>query len=154
MSCLFNSLSYLLHFPGGSAALRSAVCDYLAKNPTFSDLDAATHIKIESGLDLDSYVTRMRLPSTWGGAIEIRAVCELQTVNVNVRVAKDNRVIEFTCGVEGVKTHAVLWTGGHYTADCPNPPPRIPTVAQRSIRPRVLNAAAFLNYASGSLNQR
>jgi len=80
MSCLFNSLQ---HFIGeDSYTIRQKICDYLQENkPIISDLDTNTVISFEQL----NYIKKMRLPSTWGGAIEIQVACNIWQLRIIVK---------------------------------------------------------------------
>jgi hypothetical protein len=116
MSCLFNSLQ---HFIGeDSYTIRQKICDYLQENkPIISGLDTTTVISFEQS----NYIRKMRLPSTWGGAIEIQAACniwQLRIIVKNYRIYArrgPNKDIEFL-PISGIynKTIQIYWTGGHY----------------------------------------
>ena len=114
MSCLFNSLSYFTR--EAPQAIRGRICDYLAGDPALvDDLSASLVIRLESGKDLCGYVAHMRSPSTWGGAIEIRAFVQLWRRPVRVWVIRTQRWIEFPCGADAAGSECKLsWTGGHY----------------------------------------
>ena len=99
--------------------LRQQICDYLAANrPIMEGMDTAAILELEGG-QAATYIHRMRSPSTWGGAIEIGAACNLW----NLRICVENRrgsqtansLIEFV-PVDGTitKTLYIYWTGGHY----------------------------------------
>ena len=112
MSCLFNSLSHF--YREDPQVIRNKICDYLATNPAlFEDMDATSAIVAESGLTLERYVARMRSPSTWGGAIEIRAAVQMWQRPVRVWAIRYGRWIEFpwTTG----ELCSLSWSGGHYT---------------------------------------
>lgn len=111
MSCLFDSLASLL---GTSArALRGTVCDYLDTDPYLGGLRASK--VIDEGLRLREYVREMRRESTWGGATEIKAVCNLHHVNVTVIITSTGRQIQFQCTGEPRRTIYVNWANRHYT---------------------------------------
>lgn len=115
MSCLFNSLAAFT--PGQQPQeIRQKICDYLSGNPSLIDgLHAADVIMIESGQTLDVYVQQMRSAATWGGAIEIRAYCNIYQANVRVLVAATGQWIEFIADSTTAHPLAKLrWTGGHY----------------------------------------
>lgn len=79
------------------------------------DLSASLVIAIESGKQLSPYVQTMRSPSTWGGAIEIRAFVQLWKRPVSVYVIRTRRWIEFAyTGVAAGPPCKISWTGGHY----------------------------------------
>jgi len=116
MSCLFNSFSALIGEP--AQAIRGRICDFLATDPALlDDLSASLVIAIESGKQLAPYVQTMRSPSTWGGAIEIRAFVQLWKRPVKVWAIRGRRWIEFPCEEpnEGQECR-ISWTGGHYEA--------------------------------------
>jgi hypothetical protein len=116
MSCLFNSLSYFTH--EAPHAIRGRICDYLAGDPALvDDMSASLVIALENGQGLEQYVGGMRSPSTWGGAIEIRAFVQLWRRPVRVWVIRTGRWIEFPCScpAEGAGEECkISWTGGHY----------------------------------------
>ena len=114
MSCLFNSLSAFV--PDAPQAIRQRICDFLAADPAlYDDLSASTAIQIESGLPLAPYIARMRSPSTWGGAIEIRSFVLLWNNSVKVWDIRQRRWIEFpTAKGDVANAFAISWTGGHY----------------------------------------
>lgn len=116
MSCLFNSLSHFVH--EAPQAIRGRICDYLAGDPALvDDLSASLVVALETcgRMALPPYVARMRSPSTWGGAIEIRAFVQLWRRPVRVWVIRTRRWIEFPCGSEAAGPECkISWTGGHY----------------------------------------
>lgn len=112
MSCLFNSFGALT----GEApqSIRGRICDWLATDPALmDDLSASVVVAIESGLPLEAYVARMRSPSTWGGAIEIRSFVRLWQRPVRVWAIRGRRWIEFPATTGGAECR-LSWTGGHY----------------------------------------
>lgn len=115
MSCLFNSLGRLLEVH--PAIVRGRICDYLASGGAIMDgMSTEDILKLEAP-SVAVYVARMRLASTWGGAIEIGAACNIWDVRVVVenRRGRGTKPIEFlpTSGVFG-RSLVVYWTGGHY----------------------------------------
>ena len=113
MSCLFDSLST---FSDGmpSQILRLHICDYLQTNPVLLDnLRAEDVVKHELDVSLNSYVNTMRLPSTMGGATEIRAFTKLFNKNIFVKSIPNNKVIEFIENPH-YKWVGLVWTGGHF----------------------------------------
>jgi len=115
MSCLFNSLSHF--FPEDSFTIRQQICDYLqAGKPIIEGLETHEVLTFESN-NVDSYISNMRSTSTWGGAIEIQAACNIWNVQINVSNYRDinNRIIEFLpINGTSLRTISVYWTGGHY----------------------------------------
>jgi hypothetical protein len=116
MSCLFNSLGALIG--ENPQAIRGRICDWLATDPAIiEDLSASIVIAIESRQMLAHYVSRMRSPATWGGAIEIRSFVRLWQRPVRVWAIRARRWIEFPldAGVTATGPECRLsWTGGHY----------------------------------------
>lgn len=124
MSCLFNSLSHFI--PENSTQLRNKICDYLLTNPVLiDDLSTKDVILFDSGKSLEQYVSHMRKTSTWGGAIEIRAFCNIYGKNVvvrnirrreNTKIHFINEVIKDKLNVNGndEATYHITWSGGHY----------------------------------------
>ena len=112
MSCLFNSLSYFIK--DTSFNIRQRICDYLQQNkPILDGLETHEILKFESS----DYISSMRSTSTWGGAIEIQAACNIWNVRINVSNYRDRtqKIIEFI-PIHGViqDTICIYWTGGHY----------------------------------------
>lgn len=113
MSCLFETLS--LYIRCDSARLREHICDFTLANPLLDELNMRCdeYINYESRMTLREYVDRMRRPSTWGGALEIKLFCKLYNVRVVVYSATNHRKIRFEhCDVK--QTIPMVWTGNHY----------------------------------------
>ena len=115
MICLFNSLSHFI--PLNSDAIRQKICDYLQQNATIMDgLDTKFILNLEN----NNYIPSMRKSTTWGGAIEIQAACNLWKLKImvqNSRNAKQSapKCIEFLPVTGGfTKEISLDWTGGHY----------------------------------------
>jgi hypothetical protein len=112
MSCLFNSLSFFLS--EDSYTIRQKICDYLMANGKIMEgLDTNFILNLEG----NNYIQNMRNTSTWGGAIEIQAACNLYNVNITVRNYRDNngKNIEFLPVInQASRTIELEWTGGHY----------------------------------------
>ena len=115
MSCLFNSLSHFIH--ENSLQIRLKICDYLQNNqPIIDGLDTHKVLNFES-INAETYIQNMRSPSTWGGAIEIQAACNIWNLRINVKNYRDsnNRTIEFLpLNNNYNNTIHLYWTGGHY----------------------------------------
>jgi hypothetical protein len=116
MSCLFQSLSAFIEDTDASK-LRHIIADYLEKNPILYDNEKIGDIvSWEHGNPtLEQYVARMRMPSTWGGAIEIKAFCDMFQIGVHVLVLRDRKTIEFQPSNMTAKDHfTITWNGAHY----------------------------------------
>lgn len=113
MSCLFNSIQSFL--PLGPQEIRNQICDYLAENRPIID---GMETRVILAMDRPNYVARMRRPSTWGGAIEIQAACNIWAMSVVVHDIRHSRggVIQFL-PVNGENNREIhlSWSGGHYT---------------------------------------
>lgn len=122
MSCLFNSLS---HFIAGTdpPAIRQRICDYLQANlPIIDGMTTHDVLQLDSSQSSDHYISAMRSPSTWGGAIEIQAACNIWNARIvvhDIRVqgqGQSNQTIEFlpVSTVAADKTFTLEWSGMHY----------------------------------------
>ena len=121
MSCLFNSLSHFIGQAGDS--IRQRICDYLQANlPIIDGMTTHDVLQLDSSLSSDHYIGAMRSPSTWGGAIEIQAACNIWNARIVVHDIRaqcqlHNNLIEFlpvsTIAID--KTFELEWSGGHYT---------------------------------------
>ena len=118
MSCLFRSLSHFIENVNENE-LRDIIVDYLEKDPIL--IGNATHLKsilqIQNST-ISTYTQQMRRRHVWGGAIEIRAFCELFNMKVIVYVIRENRNIEFISSCFDKKPVdkciQISWTGSHY----------------------------------------
>jgi hypothetical protein len=98
MSCLFNSLHHFI--PNESShSIRQKICDYLQNNsPIMDGLETADILQLDSGPGgAVKYIESMRNVSTWGGAIEIQAACNLWSFRIIVRNNREQEksIIEF-----------------------------------------------------------
>ena len=115
MSCLYRALA---HFVPGVATeqLRGMLCEYLSNDPVLGGSKASEMVPWETGMSLQQYVQRMKNMGQWGGAIEIKAFCDLFRMNVKVHSFPNRRVIDFIS--ENPKGPdpwiEVSWTGNHY----------------------------------------
>ena len=94
MSCLFRSLAYFVNTVD-EEELRHIICNYLEKNPTLMDDLSLKEILHIDGMETTDYVENMRYNSTWGGAIEIKAFCNIYQVGVVVRIQSSGKEIVF-----------------------------------------------------------
>jgi len=118
MSCLFNSLSHFIA-QTDPHAIRQRICDYLQANSPIID-GMATHdvLQLDSLHPSEQYIGAMRSPSTWGGAIEIQAACNIWNARIVVHDIRSGhgQPIEFlpVSTVAADKTFELEWSGGHY----------------------------------------
>ena len=121
MSCLFNSLSQELqhkniHFISASE-LRQEACNYLHHNfPIISGMSTHELLNITHS-NYSQYVSNMRRNSTWGGAIEIQAICNIFKVRiivVNIRNRNRNEIEFLPVHENYSNTLKITWSGGHY----------------------------------------
>jgi hypothetical protein len=112
MSCLFNSMSHFL--PHSSNEIRQQICNYLEENkPIMESLETKQILAMEN----PNYIASMRQSSTWGGAIEIQAACNIWNLKIVVKNIRNKPVsnIEFIpLHKNPVKTIHISWNGGHY----------------------------------------
>ena len=110
MSCLFNSLSHFI--PENSYNIRQKICDYLEENnPIIEGLETKFILDLEN----PNYIRDMRNTSTWGGAIEIKAFCDMYEIDVEVYIVSTCKKVLFKSN----KKHRngllkIYWTGNHY----------------------------------------
>lgn len=133
MSCLFNSLSYFI--PLDSYTIRQQICNYLeSNNPIIEDMETKIVLSFEyygygkSNENHDNnsklYISSMRKPNTWGGAIEIQAACNIwnyRIIVLNYRDFTSNIQNNIENTIEFVPLHGridktirIEWNGGHY----------------------------------------
>jgi uncharacterized protein with PIN domain len=121
MSCLFRSLSHFIENVNENE-LRDIIVDYLEKDPILigNDTHLKDILKIQNST-ITEYTQQMRKRHVWGGAIEIRAFCELFDIKVIVFVIRENRNIEFlpssfenNDSKKVEKCVKISWTGAHY----------------------------------------
>jgi hypothetical protein len=113
MSCLFNSISYFVK--ENSFIVRNKICDYLQNNGKIIDgLETDFVLNLEN----KNYISKMRNPSVWGGAIEIQAACNIWNLCIIVKNKRgnENSEIEFLPLQQSDTTNKIYleWTGGHY----------------------------------------
>ena len=132
MSCLFNSMAYFITYDRGSNGIRQRICDYLEQNlPIIEGMETCDVLKLEAP-SCEKYISNMRQPSTWGGAIEIQCACNIWNSRIIVHDIRNpnnpnnpnsngNKCIEFvplpasSTNVKPVELEFHLeWSGGHY----------------------------------------
>ena len=110
MSCLFDSIGTLLCEP--TDVVRQMVCDYLAQN---NQLMEGMNTDDILRLERSDYVTWMRKPTSWGGAIEIQTCVKIWNVNIHVENLRDKeKTMEFVSNIPNAKTIVIQWTGNHF----------------------------------------
>ena len=123
MSCLFNSLSHFIAPQTDPQAIRQRICDYLqANSPIIDGMSTHDVLQLDSSKTWDQYIGAMRASSTWGGAIEIQAACNIWNARIvvhDVRRTQEQTSIEFlpvsTNATNATdKTFELEWSGGHY----------------------------------------
>ena len=113
MSCLFRALSYF-HEGVSTAQMRDTICHHLSQNPILGGAPAADMISWETGMQLGQYVNRMRSSTEWGGAIEIKAYCDIFRRNVRMYSQPNRKDIEFLAEDKQSTWVSIHWTGNHY----------------------------------------
>lgn len=124
MSCLFNSMSHFIKEEWDPTGIRQRICDYLEKNlPILEGMETRDVLKLEAPSS-ESYITKMRHASTWGGAIEIQCACNIWNARIIVHDIRshhrheNNNKIEFlplnsSTNPPSFEFH-LEWSGGHY----------------------------------------
>jgi hypothetical protein len=110
-----------------SHTLRKNIVAYLSQDPILigNDMKLSDILKIES-IQFPDYIQEMNLDSTWGGAIELRAFCNLYRCRVIVLSSVNNRPITFEPSSfhENIdNTYYLLWNGNHYEPVFPHTDP-------------------------------
>jgi hypothetical protein len=113
MSCLFRSLSYFVQGMNENY-LRSIICDFLEKNPIiFDNVSVNNIVNWSDGMNINEYIQNMRLPNTWGSALEISVFCNI--FNSKVIVHHNGKEIEFLPKNSDYKYIChLIYTGNHY----------------------------------------
>ena len=72
-------------------------------------------------VSIQDYIKHMRNNATWGGAIEIKAFCEMYNVNVEVINIRNNerdthskKEIKFLSHTPSNRWVSITWNGGHF----------------------------------------
>jgi len=113
MSCLFDSLAKCLQID--STSLRYYIVKFLKTNPILlDDITAKDVIEWTDDIDLNSYTDKMLNTNEWGGAIEIKAFCELYNVNVKIHVQYTGKSFIITSSQKSNKTIHISYTGNHF----------------------------------------
>ncbi len=114
MSCLYRALSYF-HDGIATEQMRNYLCNYLSSNPQLGGESADKVIPWETRKSLAEYVRMMRSHHQWGGAIEIKAYCDLFNTNVKVISYPNQREIEFISSKPNITNwNTISWNGVHY----------------------------------------
>jgi hypothetical protein len=113
MSCLFNSLAPAVSL--NSEVLRMAIAAYLKTDPKLLDnINAKDIVAWTEGQTLEEYANRMSRSGSWGGAIEIRAFCELFDMNVTVHVLYTGKEFTVETSKNPIRTVHISYTGNHF----------------------------------------
>lgn len=114
MSCLFQSLAFFLH-DVDEKEIRHKICDYLDTNPHLMDDLSLNDILVSDNIDKDEYIQCMRNHHTWGGAIEIKAFCEIFKLAVDVRIRQTDKNLLFIPSDHPFPSKIrIEWQGTHY----------------------------------------
>ena len=115
MSCLFDSLAPAIGI--SSDLLRKNIASYLKTDPKLLD-DICTKeiVAWTENKNLDEYVDRMMKSDTWGGAIEIKAFCELFRIDVTIHVQYTGKQFTIKASKPASKNIHIRYTGTHFTS--------------------------------------
>jgi len=116
-------MSHFIKEDGGPNGIRQRICDYLEKNlPILEGMETRDVLQLEAPTAAH-YISKMRNPSTWGGAIEIQCACNIWNARIIVhdirnRNRNNNNKIEFLPFKSDNQHHSLElhleWSGGHY----------------------------------------
>jgi len=112
MSCLFRALGNAVGL--NENTMRMEIVDFLKTNPPLMGEDA-TAVDIVNWTDscsLGEYTKHMSKNSTWGGAMEIRAFCQMYRAQVAVHY--NNRKILFEPHCKPIRNYHLEYTGNHF----------------------------------------
>lgn len=113
MSCLFESLGKSVNM--NAERLRQTLCDYIATNPKLmDDLSAEQVIFFTENQSLERYTNRMRHQHAWGGAIEIKAFCELFHKAVVIAVTYTRKYFEVLPESRITGRVVITYNGSHF----------------------------------------
>lgn len=95
------------------------ICDYLLTDPKLmgDEKRLSSILSWEPGSPtLQQYVENMRRDHTWGGAIEIKAFCDMFQAVVNVHILPTREIIEFQPAQKRGELFRfrISWNGSHY----------------------------------------
>jgi hypothetical protein len=118
MSCLFQSLSFFM-INNNPDTLRQDICNYLDLNPNLVDNLTLDQIMNIDGVTKEQYIAEMRKNSTWGGAIEIKAFCDIYHINVEVIILNngiaEQKTILFQPDLKPCnRLLKITWNGNHF----------------------------------------
>lgn len=144
MSCLFDALGY---FAGESGALmRQRLCNYMTRDAPIQGSTIHQRIRWESGQTPEDYITHMRRPATWGGALEVACFVELYGWRVVCGYAgpagAPDTTYEPVCHAPHETVRIIWYAGGHYEPDRTWPRPSVvrAPVIERLACPRLQRA--------------
>lgn len=115
MSCLFRALAS--YYPLENAdTVRQKICNYIALNGLLADSTAEEWVRWQENMEVASYLANMRMPSTWGGALEIQACCELFQCQVQCYNLRDRKewITFYPKHATPIKRLFISWNGSHY----------------------------------------
>jgi len=113
MSCLFRSLAPAVGLT--TNVLRATIVAFLKTNPILmDDIRASDITEWTDGKKLKDYTASMSNNWQWGGAIEIRAYCELFSVNVCVHVQYTGKKFTINSTKVSRRTVHIRYTGNHF----------------------------------------
>lgn len=113
MSCLFDSLARGIWKKNG-AELRREICDYLDSGVEIDGSSVDNLTIWTEDMNKRDYIHRMRQNNTFGGALEIKAFCNMYKKNVKVDSLPNHKEIEFIGNADDNSWIVLTWNGGHY----------------------------------------
>lgn len=134
MSCLFDSISFFTK-NCSSQQMREMVTEYLQSDPPYLDSMKFSEVfsmfskeDVHFTSNITEYSHRMKSSQTWGGAIEIQAICNLFNISIQVHVlhnpSSSQKPIVFIPSSpvlpssidpeEPLHILSITWNGGHF----------------------------------------
>ena len=119
MSCLFDSLSYLLKDDlreHNITDLREAVCNFMedSSNKKIKGVKIKDWVSYSSDLPTKEYINHMRDNGEWGGGTEIAVASKMFNVIINV-LYRGEQIAKFdSCNRNPSKEITLNYTGNHY----------------------------------------
>jgi len=111
MSCLFDSISYFLRID--SYKTRQRICDYLDSN---KEIMEGVDTKLILDMEDPNYIRKMRSTTTWGGALEIKAACNIWNIKITVYIDRvhNKKIIFIPSNEQYIGAIEIEWQGNHY----------------------------------------
>ena len=121
MSCLFNSIQFLLkEYDNNISNLRKIVFEYMEENldelvggETIKTWIELCNIDENNGMNVQEYINRIKKTDQWGGAPELAVISKIY--NIQIQVVLHSKIISnFKSTSHPSHNITLKYTGGHY----------------------------------------